>query len=200
MRLYETEGTLGFRKEKLTGLSMKINVGSKNPVKIAGVRDAVNLYPSIFPDAEVVGVEVGNAEFGHPKNLAETIQGAIQRAKGSFIDCSYGFGLESGMMEVPSSKTGFMEVTVCAIYDGEKISLGLSPALEWPKEVTELVVSGVLDGSQAFKKLGFTRHEKMGTQPGGIISVLTKGRITREELTKDSIIMALVQLEHPELY
>jgi non-canonical (house-cleaning) NTP pyrophosphatase len=35
---------------------------------------------------------------------------------------------------------------------------------------------------------------------GGIIGHLTDGKLTREDFTKYSIIMALVQLERPELY
>jgi len=179
---------------------MKLNVGSQNQVKLAGVREAVKLYPALFPEAEVFGVEVNQETFGHPKNIEEIMQGASERAKNAFVDCDYSFGVESGFMEVPHAKTGVMEITACAVYDGKNICLGLSPALEWPKEVTKLVISGKADGSQAFKQLGFTPHEKMGALPGGIIGILTKGRVTREDLVKQAAIMALVQLERPELY
>jgi inosine/xanthosine triphosphatase len=179
---------------------MKINVGSKNPVKIAAVRDAVGLYLELFPDAEIFGVEVNNELFGHPKNLKETVEGAVDRAKKAFVDCSYSFGLEGGLLEVPLTKTGHMEVGVCAVYDGKNVCLGLSPAFEWPKEVARLILSGKADGSQAFKRLGLTEHEKIGAVEGGIVGFLTKGRLTREEQTKQSIITALIQLERPKMY
>jgi inosine/xanthosine triphosphatase len=185
---------------KIAELFMKINVGSKNPVKIAAVRDAVRLYPKLFPDAKIVGIDIDSGTFGHPKNLKETVEGAIDRAKKAFTDCSYSFGLEGGLLEVPLTKTGYMEVGACAVYDGKNICLGLSPACEWPKEVAKLILSGKADGSQAFKQLGLTEHKKMGAVEGGIIGFLTKGRLTREEQTKQSIIMALIQLERSELY
>lgn len=179
---------------------MRINVGSKNKTKVKAVEDAINLYPGLFPKPETIGVNVNVPLFGHPKNLKETVQGAITRAKEAFIDCDYSFGLEGGLMEVPFSATGFMEVGVCAIYDGKKIYLGLAPAFEWPKKVTDLILSNKADASQAFKKLGLTHHEKLGAVKGGIIGFLTNSKLTREDFTKYSIIMALVHLEKPEFY
>jgi inosine/xanthosine triphosphatase len=106
---------------------MKLNVGSKNQTKLIAVKEAVALYPDIFPNAEVISIVVNVEEFGHPKSLDETIKGAIDRAKAAFVDCSYSFGIEGGLMAVPYTKTGFMEVGVCAIYDGKECYLGLSP-------------------------------------------------------------------------
>jgi non-canonical (house-cleaning) NTP pyrophosphatase len=103
-------------------------------------------------------------------------------------------------MEVPHSKTGFMEAGVCAIYDGKNISLGISPAFEWPKQATKLILSNEADGSQALKKLGMTEHEKLGATSGGAIGMLTNGKLTREDFVKYSAIMAIVQIEHPHYY
>ena len=179
---------------------MIINVGSKNQTKINAVKEAVELYPNLFSGAEVVGVDSGTGLFDHPKNIGESVEGAIARAKNSFKDCEYSFGLEGGLIEVPHTKTGYMEVGACAIYDGKDIYLGLSPAFEWPIKVNEMIIKGEADASQAFYKLGLTEHEKLGAMPGGIVGYLTDGKITRENFTKYSIIMALVQLERPELY
>lgn len=179
---------------------MNINVGSKNQTKIKAVQDTVNLYPKLFPNPVITGVDVNVELYGHPKSLTETIQGAVSRAKTAFVKCDYSFGLEGGLMEVPFSKTGFMEVGACAIYDGKEIHLGLGPSYEWPKEVTKMILEGKADASQAFKQLGLTHHEKLGAVEGGIIGFLTGGRLTREEFTKYSIIMAMIHLERPKLF
>ncbi|OGC86953.1 hypothetical protein A3D70_01990 [Candidatus Adlerbacteria bacterium RIFCSPHIGHO2_02_FULL_54_18] len=180
---------------------MKINVGSKNITKVAGVRDAVAMYPTLFPDVEVVAVDVQVEEFGHPKNLNETIGGAIERARKAFTDgCNYSVGLEGGLMEVPHTKSGYMEVGACAIYDGKNVALGLSPAFEWPKGVTEMILAGGGDASVAFKKLGYTEHEKIGNISGGIIGVLTDGKMPREDFSKYSIMMAIIQIEKDCMY
>ena len=93
-----------------------------------------------------------------------------------------------------------MEIEICAIYDGKEIYIGLSPAFEWPKPVTEMILSGEADASQAFHKLGFTKEEKLGANDGGIVGYLTNQKLTREHQSIDSIIMALVHLERPDLY
>ncbi len=179
---------------------MKIHVGSTNQTKVQAVKDAVILYPKLFSNPEVIGIDVNVALFGHPKNIRETVEGAVERAKNAFTDCGYSFGIEGGLMEVPYTKTGFMEVGACAIYDGKNFHIGLGPAYEWPTEVTKMIVSGKADASLAFKQLGYTHHEKLGAVAGGIIGSLTEGRLTREDFTKYSIIMALIQLEKPEFF
>lgn len=176
---------------------MKINVGSTNPTKVAAVAESGAEYP-LLQNAEVLGVDAGVDLYGHPKTLGEVVEGAIDRAKKVFKDCDYSFGLEGGLMAVPHSKTGYMEVGACAIYDGKEFHLGLSPAYEWPKKVTELILSG-LDGSQALKAAGITDHEKVGTVHGGIW-YLSGGKMDRKEYTKLSIRMAMVHLENPQYY
>ena len=179
---------------------MKINVGSKNQTKINGVKEAVALYPNLFKNPEVCGIDVNVELYGHPKNLEETIGGAIKRAKDAFKDCDYSFGVEGGLMEVPFTKGGFMEVGACAVYNGSEIYLGLSPAFEWPIEVTKLITENKADASLAFKQLGFAKDEKLGAAKGGIVGYLTNDRLTRESFTKYSIIMALIRLENKDLY
>lgn len=100
---------------------MKINIASKNITKINGVSEALKLYPKHFSDAVIQSVPVAVEEFGHPKNITEVMQGAVKRAKDAFKDCEYSFGIEGGLMEVPLSKTGYMEVSACAIFDGKNI-------------------------------------------------------------------------------
>ena len=179
---------------------MKINVGTTNAVKIAAVNDAVSLYPQLFKDSEIGSVEVKVDLYGHPKNIKETIEGAIKRAKQAFVNCDYSFGLEGGLIEVPHSKSGYLEVGACAVYDGKEFYIGLSPAFEWPEQVTKMILQGEADASQALKQLGLTQHEKLGSMPGGAVGFLTDGRLKREDFTKYSIIMALVRLEKAAIY
>lgn len=177
---------------------MRVTVGSTNPTKIQGVEDAFHKSAS-FNDAEVEGVEVQTELYGHPIGLQKIIEGAMDRAKQAFHDCTFSVGLEGGMMEAPHTKSGFFEVAACAIYDGTHFAIGLSPAYEWPKVITDLIVKDGLDGSQALHKAGFTDHPKVGTAQGGI-SILSKGRIDRTAYNTMAVVMALVQLENKEHY
>jgi inosine/xanthosine triphosphatase len=175
---------------------MKVGMGSKNQTKVAALRDVLKEYP-IFSGCEVIGKDVVVEEFGHPKNITETVEGAILRAKQAYEGNDYGFGIEGGLMAVPHTKSGVVEVAACAIFDGSQVHLGLSPAFEWPTKVTDSILNKGLDGSQAMKEAGLTPHEKIGEKEG-VIGLLTKGRMNRTEYNKLAIMMALTHLENPE--
>lgn len=177
---------------------MIINVGSKNSVKIEAVKEVIKEYPD-FKEPIVNGISADSLVSSQPKSLDETIKGAINRAKNSFIDCKLSFGLESGLMKVPETKTGYMDVTVCAIFDGKTIHLGLSSAFEYPIEVTKKVFDDNIDINEAFYVTGLTNNQNLGSQEGAI-GYLTKNRILRRDYTKQAIYMALIHLENPDLY
>lgn len=177
---------------------MRIGVGSKNATKVNAVIEVLRDYP-LLASAEIIGVPVQVEEFGHPKTLDETVAGAIDRAKQAHRGVDFGFGIEGGLMKVPHTKTGYMEVAVCAIFDGENIHLGMSPACEWPRSVIEGILHKGLDGSQAMKAANLTQEEKLGENKG-FIDIVTKGRMDRTAFNKAAITMALVHLENPELY
>lgn len=177
---------------------MKIGVGSKNKTKVSAVEEMLKEYP-MFKDAQVLGIAVRVEEFGHPKNIDETVAGAIDRAKQAQEGNTYGFGIEGGLIEVPYSKTGYMEVAACAIFDGERVHLGLSPACEWPSAVIDGILNKGLDGSQAMKAASITDEEKLG-ESRGFIDLVTKGRMDRTAFNKTAVMMALVHLENPEHY
>lgn len=177
---------------------MKIGVGSKNRTKVDAVAEVLKDYP-MFDGAEVRGMDIQIEEFGHPKNLEETVAGAVDRAKQAYIGNEYGFGIEAGLMDVPQTKSGYMDVAVCAIFDGKQIYLGLSPACEWPRKVIDGILNKGLDGSQAMKAAGLTFHEKAGEQ-NGFVGLFTKNRIDRKGYNKLAVMMALMHLENPEHY
>ncbi len=177
---------------------MKINIGSKNKVKIEAVSELLKDY-SDFKDAEIISIEVDSGVSPQPKSLDEAIAGAIKRAKKSFIACDYSFGIESGLMKVPETKTGYMDVTCSAIFDGKNIHLGLSSAFEFPPKVIKYIFEKDENASVAFRELGLTKSEYIGYEEG-IIGVLTKNKITRKQYTKEAIRMALIHLENKKLY
>ncbi|MES3032084.1 MAG: inosine/xanthosine triphosphatase [Patescibacteria group bacterium] len=177
---------------------MKIGIGSKNKTKINAVSELLKDYP-MFDNAEVFGVDVKIEEFGHPKSLDETVAGAIERAKKAYVGNDYGFGIESGLMKVPQTKSGYMEIAFCAIFDGKQIHMGTTPAFEWPKKVLEGILNKGLDGSQAVKESGLTFQEKLG-ELNGFVGLFTKNRLNRTEYNKTAVMMALMHLENPEHY
>jgi len=171
---------------------MKILVGSQNNVKIDAVKETISDYESLS-STEVLGIEVDSGVSEQPKSLNETVQGAINRAKNAFQGCEYSIGIEDGLMRVANTKTGHMNVCVCAIYDGQDYYIGLSSAFEYPPKVIDIVFKDNLDINQAFYKTGLTKNPKIGSAEGAI-SILTKGKLTRKENIKQAITMALIHI------
>mgnify|MGYP001570777324 CR=1 FL=1 len=177
---------------------MRINIASKNPIKIEAVRETLVSYPDLA-NYEIVGIETNSGVNEQPKSLEETVQGAISRAKAVFNGCIYSFGIESGLMAVPQTKTGSMDFCVCAIYDGKNYHLGLSCAFEFPTKVTQMIHEDGIDANEAFYRCGLTSNRKIGSSEGAI-GMLTRGRMSRKDYTKQAIQMALIHLENRELY
>src|ERR1039458_7120123 len=60
-------------------------------------------------------------------NLFQPIKGAINRAKDAYSNrFDLSVGIESGLMQTPNSITGYIDLQWCAIFDGNKITIGVS--------------------------------------------------------------------------
>lgn len=177
---------------------MKIAIGSTNQIKVNALKELLPEYP-LLAGAEVFSVNASSDVSEQPKSIGETVRGARNRAIGAFVGYDLSFGIESGLIEVPDTKTGMMDVCVCVIFDGKEHHVGLSSAFECPPKVMELVHNEGLDLNQAFHKAGLTDNPKLGSAEGAV-GLLTKGRVPRIAYTKQAIIMAMIHLENAEFY
>lgn len=173
--------------------NITFKIGSQNKVKLEAVREILEEYPALA--GEVVGVEVPSGVPDQPLSLEETVRGAMNRARDAYRDCDYGIGIESGIMQVPATKSGYMDICACAIYDGREFHLGLSSAWEFPDpKVMDLLSREGLTMEQAAVRAGLTENAKVGSAEG-VISILTKGRLNRKEYTKQALRTALIHLD-----
>ena len=172
---------------------VRIYIGSTNKVKVDAVREIIEDYPHLN-GAEIYPFDVASGVADQPKSLDETIQGAMNRAKAAFEDCTYSIGLESGLMAVPNTRSGFMDVCVCAIYDGAEYHLGLSSGWEAPKQVMHYMLTEGLNMNDAAHKAGLTKNPNIGSAEG-LVGLVTKGRLDRKAYTKEAIRTALIHLE-----
>lgn len=180
---------------------MSIAIGSLNKVKIQAVEEVISDYDD-FAGLPLTSLNVPSNVCEQPMSLAETVKGAKNRAINAFEatpDCQYAFGIESGLMEVAGSKSGFFDLTICAIYDGTDFFIGQSCAFELPQQVIQLVLHEKMDLGQACFHSKLTEKQALGASEGAI-GLLTNGRITRKDYTKHAIIMALTQIENAHLF
>lgn len=171
---------------------MIIAVGSLNPVKLGAIREVMTVR---FPKADFVPVAVDSGVSVQPIGLAETLRGARNRARSAFDlgSCELAVALESGLVPVPETRTGYMNLTACAIFDGREMYVGLGPAFELPDEVTRLVVDEGLELDPAVRRAGLTDNARIGYAQG-IIGVLSQGRVTRQDYSRPAVSMALVRM------
>jgi inosine/xanthosine triphosphatase len=177
---------------------MKIIVGSTNPQKITAVQDVTAHY-DFLSGADIEGFSADSGVSDQPKSIDETVQGAINRAKHAFLQgCDYSFGIESGLIKVPHTQFGIMELCAVAIFDGTDIRIGLSSAFEPPQKIVELMEEGMNMQDACFHS-GITDNPNIGSA-GGLIGILTRDRLDRLAYTKQAVTMALIHVENKGLF
>ncbi|MEM4638237.1 MAG: inosine/xanthosine triphosphatase [Candidatus Woesearchaeota archaeon] len=193
--------TDNYKLKKNNKRNITINIGTKNPSKINAVKEAFLIFDE-FKDSRFNSVSTSSGVSEQPTSLSEVIKGAKNRAKNAFnafSKCNYGVGLESGLMKVSETNTGYFDICVCAIYDGKKFFLGLGPGIEFPKKIIKEIISNKMNASDAALKTGLTKSNYIGYEEG-LISILTKGAMNRKEYHKYSVIVALAQIVNKNLY
>ena len=161
-----------------------------NPVKLGAIRSVME---ERFPGAGFQPVSVDSGVSVQPIGLEETLRGARNRARAAFDACDLAVALESGLIPVPGTATGYMNLTACAIFDGVEMYQGLGPAFELPAEVTRLVVEEGLELDPAVRRAGLTDNDRIGYAQG-IIGILSRGRVTRADYSRPAVSMALVRM------
>jgi inosine/xanthosine triphosphatase len=172
---------------------MKIILGSKNPVKLQAVQEVIETIP-YFAASTIHAIKADSGVPDQPHGLEETIRGAQNRSKEAFTHGDLGIGLESGIIPVPLTQTGYMNLTACVIFDGSSFHTGLGPAFELSLEVTRWVIEQGLELDQAVCAAGMSDNPRIGYDQG-IIGIMTKGRVTRMEYSKPAVLMALAGMD-----
>jgi pantetheine-phosphate adenylyltransferase len=159
-------------------------VGSANPTKLKGVE---RVAKKIFKNFKIRGVEVSTKVSGQPFD-DDTITGAVKRAKLAKLKlkADYGVGLESGLFR---SERKYFDCQVCAVYDGERATLGYSMAFEIPAEVAEEIKKSGKTMSEVFAKL--SGISEIGKKRGAI-GYLSRNLAERSDMTEQAFLCAMI--------
>ncbi len=184
---------------------IKVCVGSINPIKVKATQEGFNRF---FDSFQLLKIKAESKVPNQPIGMSVIIEGAINRAKGAIYhlknimdskDKNFGVGLESGLIKVPQSETGYMDLQFCVIIDdNNKITIGSGNAFEHPQHVISEIISdetkeiGVIIG-----KLANNSNLKNET---GAVSFLSKNKITRIEILTNAVICALIPRINIEIY
>lgn len=175
---------------------MKILMGTKNPGKIEGAKQAFEKY---FENVEINGVGVDSDVGNQPVN-EEIIQGAKNRvknlkkyAKQNNLEADFYIASEAGITNLLGEWISFNSAV---IEDKNGIqSVGMSQGFEIP----EKYINNILETELGKVMDSVFKGNELGKGKGGI-SYLTKNEISRIDLTRNAFIMALVKHINGDLW
>lgn len=176
---------------------MKILVGSKNPVKIDAVREALSNY---FGNIEVTGIEVESGVSIQPVG-DETFIGAKNRAQNlkmlndtNKIGADLFVGIEGGIAK--EFNRWFAFGCICIVDKSGNIGFGTSPHFELPI----LVIEKLLNGVELGIVMDEIQNEENTKQKNGAIGYFTNGVMNRKELYIEGLKVAIIPFLHKEKY
>ena len=168
---------------------MKILIGTKNPGKIEGARQAFEKY---FDNIDIEGIAVESNVGAQPVN-EEILQGAKNRIKNlkkyannNNIKADFYIASEAGITNLLGE---WIDINAVVIEDSKGFqSVGTSQGFPIPDkyidEIKETELGKVMDKIFNGKELGKGK---------GGISYLTKNEVSRIDLTRNAFIMALTK-------
>ena len=175
---------------------MKILMGTKNPGKIEGARQAFEKY---FDSVEIEGISVESNVGAQPVN-EEILQGAKNRiknlkkyAKNNNIEADFYISSEAGITNLLGE---WIDINAVVVEDAKGFqSIGTSQGFPIPdkyiEEIKQTELGKVMDRLFSGKELGKGK---------GGISFLTKDEITRIDLTRNAFIMALTRFINEDIW
>ncbi len=168
---------------------MKILIGTKNPGKIEGAKQAFEKY---FDNVEIEGISVDSGVGDQPVD-EEMLQGAKNRvenlkkyAKNNNIMADYFVSSEAGITNLLGE---WIDINCAVVENKEGLqSVGTSQGFLIPDKYIDEIKKTEL--GKVMDKI-FNANE-LSKGKGGI-SILTKNEVSRIDLTKNAFIMALTK-------
>jgi inosine/xanthosine triphosphatase len=178
-----------------------VRVGSLNAAKLEAVRRGLAPF---FDPVEVKAHPARSQVSDQPLGFEEILAGARTRARQSYAagNCDLGAGIEDGLLRVPGTSTGHMNVGFCVLYDGKEEAVGMSAGFEYPAACVEAATgSKRVPVGKAFDEVFQPPPGWEDPGPGaGNIGRLTRGALTRADYSAQAVICAVVRRLHPSLY
>ncbi len=151
--------------------NVKIYVGSKNPTKVESVK-------RIFPEMEIVGIDVESKVAAQPFSDEETLEGAINRARecASQNKADLGIGLEGGVMEIED------DLYLCnwgaLVDEKENVYTASGARIMLPEEIK----AGLERGKELGELMDVYADKHEVRKNEGAVGIFTNGIIDRAEM------------------
>jgi inosine/xanthosine triphosphatase len=173
---------------------IRVAVGTKNPAKLAAVR---NSFAHYHANVIVKGVEVDSGVPEQPF-AEDTVKGAVNRARAALdaTGADLGVGIEAGLFWNPLIKD-YLDVQFCAILDKRGVlTIGHGPGFAYPPRVVKDVAAGKSIGEAMARLTGVFG---IGNSIGAV-GWLSSGALDRTRLTETAIVCALIPRLNRRVY
>jgi inosine/xanthosine triphosphatase len=163
-------------------------IGSRNPAKIAAVRDAFALVGGVV---DIISTTV-HGGFRQPLTDNETRLGAEQRAKRArerYPEADWWIGIEGGIEDVAGD---LMVIAWAVVERGDQIGRSRSASFALPAWIAARIRAGATLG--AITELV---SEGSDWQSTGLVATLSSGRINRTQLYVQPVLLALLPFLSP---
>lgn len=169
---------------------MKVLIATKNPAKIEGARLALSKY---FNNFEINGINVESNVSNQPVNneiylgAKNRVNNLIKYAQQNNLNADLFLAIEAG---ISNSLGNWCNFNIAVIKDNKgNEAFGVGPAFPIPEKYIEEIKQ---------KSLGIFMdnlfNENNLSKGEGGIGLLSKGEMSRIQITKDAFIMALTQI------
>ncbi len=173
---------------------MIVAAGTKNPAKVEGIRRAFSGY---FSGVELRQVDSSSVAKAQPRGLDEMTAGAAARAKFALSKAGgdYGIGVEAGIFTIGDV---YFDNQIAAIVDTSgTVTFGHSAGYMLPHDAMEKLFR---DGRELERWAEEVSGIKEVGDKGGYVHFLTKGKMTRADLTEQCVITAFAPRLHKDVY
>ena len=175
---------------------MKILIGTKNPGKIKGAKEAFDMF---FENVEIEGIVVSSNVSEQPLNdeiylgAKNRVDNLIKYAENNNIEAEYFLGIESGITNLLGQ---WIIINIAIIkdkdgYESFGTSSGFPVPLKYVDEIIKTDLGQVMDNM-------FSKND-LRSSVGGI-SFLTHEKINRIDITREAFVMALTQFINKDLW
>lgn len=175
---------------------MKLLIGTKNPCKIEGAKQA---FSEFFKDVDVAGFPVPSNVPNQPVNkdiyigAKNRVNNIIEFAKTNNISADYYLGIESGITNLLGK---WIIINIAVIKDSNGYeSWGTSEGFPVPNKYVDDIIK--TEFSDVADKIFNQTDLRSGK---GSIGILTHNKFDRIHLTKQAFVMALTQFINKDIW
>jgi len=164
-----------------------VAIGSMNPAKTRGAR---NVFLAFYPGCRFIETDTSSVVRTQPVGMDQVLSGALKRAEFalSHTAAEFGVGVEAGILSITPHQHINLQIAVIVDNQGHS-GTGFSCGFLIPDKFVERMLSEGMELDRYSHEL--TGAEQISEEEG-IVYHVSRGRVSRLQMTEQCVSMALV--------